>query len=204
LHLCTAAACHTTGVGCAVLRRYTGRDVQARGGGGGAERLHASCRHLVAVAEVESGERGLNVRTPASVNSRQSRGRRQRRQAAHCSHALVRHQLAPGEVEPSQTGCASTVAAPEATPRWRAWRSPTSSRRALACTGASSSPRTAAIARCSLRPSRHADEGVNVKVHPIHLPLRALRKLFVVPVGALPVPVSNGACIGPLSPIFPG
>jgi hypothetical protein len=107
-------------------------------------------------------------------------------------------------VLPTQTGCASTVAAPEATPRWRAWRSPTSSRRALACTGASSSPRTAAIARCSLRPSRHADEGVNVKVHPIHLPLRALRKLFVVPVGALPVPVSNGACIGPLSPIFPG
>ena len=27
-------------------------NVQARGGGGAAERLHASCRHLVAVAEV--------------------------------------------------------------------------------------------------------------------------------------------------------
>jgi hypothetical protein len=28
-------------------------DVQARGGGGAAERLHASCRHLVAAAEIE-------------------------------------------------------------------------------------------------------------------------------------------------------
>ena len=27
-------------------------DVQARGGGGAAERLHASCRHVEAVAEV--------------------------------------------------------------------------------------------------------------------------------------------------------
>jgi hypothetical protein len=27
-------------------------DVQARGSGGAAERLHASCRHVVAVAEV--------------------------------------------------------------------------------------------------------------------------------------------------------
>ena len=32
-------------------------DVQARGGGGAAERLHASCRHLVAVAEVQGRER---------------------------------------------------------------------------------------------------------------------------------------------------
>jgi hypothetical protein len=33
-------------------------DVQARGGGGVAERLHASGRHLVAVVEAERGERG--------------------------------------------------------------------------------------------------------------------------------------------------
>jgi hypothetical protein len=32
-------------------------DVQVRGGGGVAERLHASCRHLVAGAEVERRER---------------------------------------------------------------------------------------------------------------------------------------------------
>jgi hypothetical protein len=31
-------------------------DVQARGGGGAAERLHASCRHA-AVAEIEGGKR---------------------------------------------------------------------------------------------------------------------------------------------------
>jgi hypothetical protein len=33
-------------------------DVQARGGGGAAERLHASCRHLAAGGEIEEGERG--------------------------------------------------------------------------------------------------------------------------------------------------
>ena len=33
-------------------------DVQARGGGGAAERLHASCRSLGAVPEVEGLERG--------------------------------------------------------------------------------------------------------------------------------------------------
>jgi hypothetical protein len=44
-------------------------DVQARGGGGVAERLHTSCRHLVAVAEIEGREcwQDVNTRTPTSV-----------------------------------------------------------------------------------------------------------------------------------------
>jgi hypothetical protein len=55
----------------------SGLDVQVRGGGGAAERLHASCRHLGAMAEVEGGER---------------------RQAAQCSHSHVGHLLAHAEV----------------------------------------------------------------------------------------------------------
>jgi hypothetical protein len=35
----------------------SGHDVQARGGGGAAERLHASGRQLAAAAQVEIGER---------------------------------------------------------------------------------------------------------------------------------------------------
>ena len=53
-------------------------DVQARGGGGAAERLHASCRHIVAAAEVEGCERG---------------------EAAPSSHPHVRHPAAAEEIE---------------------------------------------------------------------------------------------------------
>jgi hypothetical protein len=49
-----------------------------RGGGGAAERLHASCRHRVAEAEVEG---------------------RERRQAAQSSHPHVGHLVAAAEVE---------------------------------------------------------------------------------------------------------
>jgi hypothetical protein len=54
-------------ISCRGAINYTlhrGLDVQVRGGGGIAERLHASCRHVDAVAEDEE---------------------RERRQAAHCS-----------------------------------------------------------------------------------------------------------------------
>jgi hypothetical protein len=43
---------------------HIGLDVQARGGGGVAERLHASCGNLVAVAEVERRERGEVAQCP--------------------------------------------------------------------------------------------------------------------------------------------
>jgi hypothetical protein len=49
------------------------RDMQARGGGGAAERLHASCCHLGALLrsrDVNTG-RMLNARTPSSVMLRQ-------------------------------------------------------------------------------------------------------------------------------------
>jgi hypothetical protein len=51
-------------------------DVKVRGGG--PKYLHTSCRHLLAVADVERGEL---------------------RHAAHGSHPLVRHLLADADVE---------------------------------------------------------------------------------------------------------
>ena len=54
-------------------------DVQVRGDGGVAEHLHASCRHLDAVADVQ--------------------GCKCKRGQAQCSHSLVRHQLAAVELE---------------------------------------------------------------------------------------------------------
>jgi hypothetical protein len=46
---------------------HRGLDVQARGGGGAAERLYASGRHPAAAAEVEERKRGEDASTPASV-----------------------------------------------------------------------------------------------------------------------------------------
>jgi hypothetical protein len=57
---CTYLCLHDDGVQYSTMEGYHGAallselDAQARGGGGAAERLHASCRHLVAEAEVES------------------------------------------------------------------------------------------------------------------------------------------------------
>jgi len=61
----------------------SGQDVQARRGCGAAERLHASCRHLVAVTEVQLGESG---------------------QAAESEHSLVGDVVAVEQVERSK-GC---------------------------------------------------------------------------------------------------
>jgi hypothetical protein len=91
-------------------------DVQARGGGGAAERLHASCRSLGAVAEVEGLERGQAaqcsnpyVRYVDTVAVAEAETR-ERRQAAHCPHALVCHRAAKEEVERVQSGCLQLAA----------------------------------------------------------------------------------------------
>jgi hypothetical protein len=68
-------------------------DVQVRGGGGAAERLHASCRHLGAMAEVEGGER---------------------RQAAQCSHSHVGYLV--GAAEERQRGCSPLLVRPRLSP----------------------------------------------------------------------------------------
>jgi hypothetical protein len=50
-----------------MMRRYTKDSMRRLGAGGGvAERLHASCRHLAAEADVEGGERGQAAHCCAS------------------------------------------------------------------------------------------------------------------------------------------
>jgi hypothetical protein len=44
-------------------------DMQVRGGGGVAERLHASCRHVKQRWREVSADRLLSARTPTSVSS---------------------------------------------------------------------------------------------------------------------------------------
>jgi len=90
-------------------------DVQARGGGGAAERLHASCRSLGAVPEVEGLERGQAAQCShpyvRHVDAVVEAETRECRQVAHCPHALVCHRAAKEEVERVQSGC-SQLAAP--------------------------------------------------------------------------------------------
>ena len=107
-------------VRCNPIQHYGGlpmhrHDVQARGGGGAAESLHASCRSLGAVPEVEGLERGQAAQCShpyvRHVDAVVEAETRECRQVAHCPHALVCHRAAKEEVERVQSGC-SQLAAP--------------------------------------------------------------------------------------------
>ena len=97
-------------------------DVEARSGGGVAERLYASGCHVVAGAEVEIGERSNAAHDPhALVRNLVAGGEvetSEQTEVSHCSHALVCHPAAVGEVERREDSACSCLllAAPHPSP----------------------------------------------------------------------------------------
>jgi hypothetical protein len=81
-------------------------DLKARGDGGVAERLHASSRHVLALLEVEGGERTEAAQSLQRLVG--DVGLAERRKAAYCSQPLLRHVVAPADVElgEGKEGCA--------------------------------------------------------------------------------------------------